>query len=60
MYGVRTDGTPWLYPGQGNGRHAPYTVAGGTNFNGASITPTGIGTPTAVGTTGWLNFQALS
>ncbi|MDX3772093.1 VCBS repeat-containing protein, partial [Streptomyces sp. AK08-01B] len=25
-----------------------------------SLTPTGIGTPTAVGTTGWLNFQTLS
>lgn len=25
-----------------------------------SITSTGIGTPTVVGTTGWLNFQALS
>lgn len=24
------------------------------------VTPTGIGTPTAVGTSGWLNFQQLS
>lgn len=41
LYGVRTDGVLWLYPGQGNGQHAPYTVAGSTNFNGASITHRG-------------------
>ncbi|MEU3227538.1 FG-GAP-like repeat-containing protein [Streptomyces sp. NPDC006976] len=40
-YGVRTDGTLWLYPGQGNGQHAPYTVASSTNFDGASVTHRG-------------------
>ncbi|MFE7752787.1 FG-GAP-like repeat-containing protein [Streptomyces sp. NPDC057428] len=41
MYGVRTDGALWFYPGQGNGQLAPYTVASSTNFNGASITHRG-------------------
>ncbi|MFJ4912467.1 FG-GAP-like repeat-containing protein [Streptomyces sp. NPDC088726] len=41
MYGIRTDGTLWFYPGQGNGQFAPYTVASDTNFNGASITHRG-------------------
>lgn len=41
IYGVRTDGTLWLYPGQGDGRHAPYTVASATKFNGASISHRG-------------------
>lgn len=40
-YGVRTDGTLWLYPGQGNGQHAPYTVAAGTDFDGATVTHRG-------------------
>ncbi|SMF85534.1 FG-GAP-like repeat-containing protein [Streptomyces sp. Amel2xC10] len=41
MYGVRTDGALWFYPGQGNGRLAPYTVASSTDFGGASITHRG-------------------
>ncbi|WP_405895235.1 FG-GAP-like repeat-containing protein (plasmid) [Streptomyces sp. NBC_01527] len=41
MYGVRTDGALWFYPGQGDGQHAPYTVASSTNFNGASVTHRG-------------------
>ncbi|WP_343238977.1 FG-GAP-like repeat-containing protein [Streptomyces sp. SID9124] len=41
MYGVRTNGDLWLYPGQGNGRHAPNTLASGTNFNGATVTHRG-------------------
>ncbi|WP_271208592.1 FG-GAP-like repeat-containing protein [Streptomyces poonensis] len=41
IYGVRTDGSLRLYPGQGNGKFAPYTTAGSTSFDGASITHRG-------------------
>ncbi|MFF9569881.1 FG-GAP repeat domain-containing protein [Streptomyces sp. NPDC014685] len=41
LYGVRTDGELWLYPGQGNGRVGTATVAGNTDFNGAGITHRG-------------------
>ncbi|MEU2022568.1 VCBS repeat-containing protein [Streptomyces sp. NPDC016469] len=41
MYGVRGDGALWMYAGQGNGRYAPYTIAGGPTFDEASITHRG-------------------
>jgi hypothetical protein len=41
MYAVTDDGTLRLYPGQGNGYLAPYTVGGNTDFDGASITHRG-------------------
>ncbi|MCA1217255.1 FG-GAP repeat domain-containing protein [Streptomyces sp. 8L] len=41
LYGIRTDGSLRLYAGQGNGFLAPYTAAGNTDFDGASITHRG-------------------
>ncbi|MEV6395908.1 VCBS repeat-containing protein [Streptomyces sp. NPDC051907] len=41
FYGLRTDGSLRLYPGQGNGYVGTATAAGNTDLNGASITHRG-------------------
>ncbi|MFJ9638579.1 VCBS repeat-containing protein [Streptomyces sp. NPDC101178] len=41
LYGVRSNGELWLYPGQGNGYVGTGTTASNSDFTGASITRRG-------------------
>lgn len=41
MYGVRSNGELWLYPGQNNGYVGTYTIASNADFTGATVTHRG-------------------